>query len=87
MMETISTTKLSSKGQVVIPEAIRHQLGLKEGAQFIVMGQKDVVILKAVTPPSDRDFDELITQARRQARAAGLKKKDVLQAIKRARKS
>lgn len=86
-METISTTKLSSKGQVVIPEAIRHQLGLKEGAQFIVMGQKDVVILKAVTPPSDRDFDELITQARRQARAAGLKKKDVLQAIKRARKS
>jgi AbrB family looped-hinge helix DNA binding protein len=35
-MKTISTTKMSSKGQIVIPEAIRKELGLKSGAQFVV---------------------------------------------------
>ncbi|MBI2335827.1 MAG: AbrB/MazE/SpoVT family DNA-binding domain-containing protein [Deltaproteobacteria bacterium] len=86
-MESIATTRLSSKGQVVIPEIIRNQLGLKEGAQFVVLGQKDVVILKAITPPSDQDFEELISAARGQARSAHLHKKDVIQAIKKVRKS
>ena len=40
-MASIATTKLSSKGQVVIPEEIRKQLGLKEGDQFVVVGQDD----------------------------------------------
>ena len=33
-METLATTRMSSKGQVVIPESIRRQLKLKEGAQL-----------------------------------------------------
>ena len=45
-MANVSTTKMSSKGQVVIPENIRKQLNLKAGAQFVVVGEKDVVILK-----------------------------------------
>ena len=50
-METLATTRMSSKGQVVIPEFICKRLNLKEGAQFIVVGDADVVILKAVVPP------------------------------------
>lgn len=53
-MTTLSTTKLSSKGQVVIPEEIRKSLHLHTGAQFIVMGKDDVVILKIITPPSGK---------------------------------
>jgi len=34
-MANVSTTKMSSKGQVVIPENIRRNLNLKTGAQFI----------------------------------------------------
>ena len=41
-----ATTTSSSKGQVVIPEAIRERLGLKTGAQFVVVADRDVVILK-----------------------------------------
>ena len=76
---------MSSKGQVVIPEAIRKQLGLKSGSQFVVVAGKDAVILKAVTPPSMEDFDELIAEAQRQARRAGLKRSAINDAIKKAR--
>jgi AbrB family looped-hinge helix DNA binding protein len=76
---------MSSKGQVVIPEGIRKRLGLKAGAQFVVVGDKDVVILKAISPPSMEDFDALIVEARRQAKKAGMKRSDITTAIAKAR--
>lgn len=84
-MASIATTKMSSKGQVVIPEDIRKQLKLKEGSQFIVLGENDVVILKAISPPSIQQFDVLIAKARSQAKQAGLKKSDITSAISRVR--
>jgi AbrB family looped-hinge helix DNA binding protein len=84
-MASVSTTKMSSKGQVVIPENIRKQLNLKAGAQFVVLGEKDVVILKNISPPSMDEFDDLITQARKKAKNAGLKKSDIKDAIAQAR--
>jgi AbrB family looped-hinge helix DNA binding protein len=84
-MPNLATTKMSSKGQVVIPEGIRKRLGLKAGAQFVVVGDKDVVILKAISPPAIEDFDELISQARKQSKKAGLKRSDISAAIKKVR--
>jgi AbrB family looped-hinge helix DNA binding protein len=68
---------MSSKGQVVIPEDIRKRLKLKPGSQFVVVGENDVVILKAISPPSMEQFDALIADARRQAKEAGLKRSDI----------
>jgi len=76
-MAEIATTKMSSKGQVVIPEDIRRRLGLRSGSQFVVVGEKDTVILKTISPPAMQEFDRLIAQARKQARRAGLKRSDV----------
>ncbi len=84
-METIATTRMSSKGQIVIPETIRKRLNLKEGAQFVVVGEGDVVILKAISAPSMEPFDALIQQARQQAEAAGLERVDIAKAVSRAR--
>jgi len=84
-MAVLETTRMSSKGQVVIPEAVRKRLGLKEGAKFVVVADKDVVVLKALGPPSMAEFDDLIAEARRQARKAGLKRSDVAAAIARVR--
>ena len=42
-MAQYATTKMSSKGQVVIPEQIREQLHLREGEQFVVIGRGDTV--------------------------------------------
>ena len=84
-MANVSTTKMSSKGQVVIPENIRKQLNLKAGAQFVVVGNKDVVILKNITPPDLNEFDDLIADARKKAKEAGSKKSDIKDAILKAR--
>ena len=45
-MKALATTRMSSKGQIVIPENIRKQLNLKEGTQFVVVGENDVVMLR-----------------------------------------
>ena len=84
-MASIATTKLSSKGQVVIPEEIRKQLGLKEGDQFVVVGQDDAVILKSIKKPVLNEFNSLIDKARRQARDARLKRSDIGKAIAKVR--
>ena len=84
-MSTLATTRMSSKGQIVIPEAVRKRLNLQAGAQFVVVGEDDVVILKAITAPSMEPFDLLIQQARQQAKAAGLKRQDISDAIEKAR--
>lgn len=84
-MATLATTKMSSKGQVVIPDEVRKRLNLKAGAQFVVVGENDVVILKAITPPSMDEFDGLIADARRKAKTAGLKKSDIESAIEEVR--
>lgn len=84
-METLATTRMSSKGQVVIPESIRKRLDLKEGAQFLVVGDADVVILKIINLPDKSQFDELIKRARQQAKEAGLKEEDITSAVAKAR--
>lgn len=84
-MANLATTKMSSKGQVVIPEDIRKRLKLKAGSQFVVVGENDVVILKAISPPSMEEFDALIAEARQKGKEAGLKPSDITDAVAKAR--
>ncbi len=80
-MNRIATTKLSSKGQVVIPEAIRRRLGLEAGTEFVVLGEDGTVVLKVVDPPSMREFDRIVSRAREDARRVGLRRSDIAAAI------
>jgi len=84
-MQRLATTRMSSKGQVVIPEEVRDRLGLRAGTQFVVVGKRDAVILKAISAPSVKEFDDLVGEARRQARRVGLRKSDVKSAVARVR--
>jgi AbrB family looped-hinge helix DNA binding protein len=85
-MKPVSTTKMSTKGQVVIPEEIREQLRLEPGENFVVVGKDDTVILKKISAPRMEDLDDLLREARRQARTAGLKRSDISRAFKRTRR-
>jgi AbrB family looped-hinge helix DNA binding protein len=86
-MADAATTTLSSKGQVVIPEAIRERLGLKTGAQFVVVADRDVVILKVLEAPALSEFTALAEKARRAAKAGKLAPADVSRAIAKVRRS
>jgi AbrB family looped-hinge helix DNA binding protein len=85
-MAGYATTRLSSKGQVVIPEEVRNDLGLNEGDQFVVTGQGDAVILKVITPPKLDEFHSLLRQARAEAKKAGIKKADLKSAVAKVRR-
>lgn len=81
----VYTTKMSSKGQVVIPEALREALGLAAGTQFVVVGRGDTVIFKLIEEPKMTQFEDLISEARKSAKKVALKSADVKNAIRRAR--
>ena len=85
-MADFSTTKMSSKGQVVIPDAIRKRLGLEPGDEFVVVAGQGAIILTAIEPTSMKQFEELMAEARRQARRVGLKRSDIAAAVTEARK-
>ena len=80
-MTELATTRMSSKGQVVIPEAIRKRLGLEPGMEFVVLGEGDTVVLKPISVPSMEEFDQIMARARHAARQAGLKRSDIAAAI------
>ena len=80
-MHDVITTRLSSKGQVVIPEPIRQRMRLKPGVRFVVVGDDDAIVLRPITAPSLEEFDDLIAKARRAAREAGLRRSDITAAI------
>ncbi len=80
-MKAVATTRLSSKGHIVIPEAIRHRLGLDPGAEFVVLDDGDTIVLQRVHQPGLRDFDTIVARARRAARQAGMRQSDVAAAI------
>ena len=82
VMNDIATTRLSSRGQVVIPEAIRRKMGLESGTEFVVLGEDGTVVLKVIEAPSMREFDEIMAKAQRDARLAGLRKSDIAEAIR-----
>lgn len=86
-MNQVATTKMSSRGQVVIPEIIREMLSIETGTQFVVLGQGDTIILKSITPPPVSKFKSLLAKAETAAKAAGLKNEDVSKAISQVRKS
>lgn len=86
-MTAAATTTLSSKGQVVIPEEIRVRLGLKAGAQFVVVADRDVVIFKVLDPPALGEFAPLVARARQAAKRGGLRPADVATAVAKVRRS
>ncbi len=51
MSEELEVTTMSEKGQIVIPQSIRKQLGIKPKTKFLVYGRGDTVIMKKLELP------------------------------------
>ena len=55
----MTTTKLSSKGQVIIPKAIRSNHQWKSGQELVVIETDDGILLKPVTKFSETSLDDV----------------------------
>lgn len=75
----VQVTTTSEKGQVVIPQEIREELGISSGTKFAVYGKGDTIIFKRLELPTPRDFEKLASFGRKFAKKKGIKKKDVLE--------
>ena len=68
---------VSSKGQVVIPQAIRQKLGLKANSQLIAYGFEDGVVLKMVHIPNRvRELKRIWRDVNRKVKKYGLRRLD-----------
>ena len=68
-------TKMSSRGQVVIPEGIREEMGLETGSTFVVFARKDAdsILLKRLEFQEPvKAFEEMVKWSRQHALEKGL---------------
>jgi len=69
---SIDTTKLSAKGQVVIPVDVRNKLQLETGNKLFVMASEDAIILQKTDSLNNNDRITFSQKAKSIARKMGL---------------
>lgn len=79
-------TKISSKGQVVIPYDIRKELGLDTGSTLVVSRTDDFILLKKLhIPDLEEEFERLTKWGQSFAKKKGLTEKEVMRKIHKGR--
>ncbi len=77
----VETVRMSSKGQVVIPQDIREEVHVDEGTIFAVVGTKDTIILKRITIPSKeelvKDLEFFAKKAKIKLQSKGITEKNL----------
>jgi AbrB family looped-hinge helix DNA binding protein len=77
-----STTKVSSKGQVVIPINVREAADIKEGEKLLAIALGNMIILKKIF---DKTFEETVKPVWTRARQIGLTEEEVNAIIREAK--
>ena len=80
-------TAISSKGQVVLPKAIRDTLALIPGAKLMVLCDGENILLKPIRKPSISEFQSLMDQSAQWAAEVGMQEEDINTAIREVRKA
>lgn len=81
-MVEASTTKVSSKGQVVIPANVRKAASLKKGEKLLAIAIDDTIVLKKIV---DKSFEETLKPVWDRVRRLGLTEEDITALIDEAR--
>lgn len=77
----VSTTKMTTKGQVVIPEEIRDYMNLKPGVKFVVLTIGDSIMLKPIIMPDREYLRGLLEQSRAWAKENNFTEEDLAETI------
>ncbi len=86
----IETVKMSSKGQIVIPQEIREEIRASEGTVFAVISSKDSLILKKLTTPSKEDLIKelamIAKEGKKRLQEKGIKESDIPELVDKSRR-
>lgn len=78
----VETVKVSSKGQLVIPQDVRDELQIEEGTVFALLTDKDTILLKKIQTPTRenliRELDQMAAFGKKRLHQSGFAEKDIL---------
>jgi AbrB family looped-hinge helix DNA binding protein len=87
-MEDISIVKMSAKGQLVVPEDIRRDFGIRAGDRFIPVALPEGILFKKIIMPDVRaEFERVRKSIRATMKKNKVTKKTVDEAVRWARQS
>lgn len=73
----MTVARVSTKGQIVIPQDVREKVGVKPGDAFAVEGRGDTIVLTRVFLPRPEDLEDIFAMTQRRAKILKLRKRDV----------
>ena len=62
-MYAVETAKMSSKGQLVVPEAFRKRYGWRQGMTLMLVGVNGGVLLQSLPQPNVAEVEESIAES------------------------
>ena len=75
MATEVEFTRMSTKGQIVIPKRLRE--GFEEGTPFAVLRDRDTILLKQIKLPGIKEFEFLAAKGETIAKERKIKETDV----------
>lgn len=84
----IGITKISKKGQIVIPAEIRRDLNIRASDKFMVFGKKDTILMKKIGKPEiEEGFEEMADAMHKAVAKSDFTRKDLETLIGETRKN
>ncbi len=81
-------TKISEKGQVVIPSTLRTEMGIKKSDKFLIFGEGSTLVLKKIdSSPFKESLAELTKPLQKVINEEGFTREDLKKVIKHVRAS
>ena len=77
----VTITKMSSKGQVVIPLEIREKMNLAEGNLLLISNSEDSILMKRLEVPEIKSWKEATKPFRDAAKKAKFSNEDLKKLI------
>ena len=87
---SVETVKMSSKGQIVIPQDLREELHAGAGTVFAAIASDDTIILKKIQTPSKEDLimqlESMAKEGKQRLQKKGIKESDFSKLVEKRRK-
>ena len=80
-------TAMSTKGQIVLPKQIRTEMNLEAGTKFVVVSEKNAILLKPIQDSKIAEFNAVLASFQSWAKEVGITEADIDEAIKTVRKN